>query len=97
MEEGVKPHYEGRLRITHSKEGDVLYISIGQPREAVTMAHSDGLLVRRDPKTQEIVGATITDYEEHFRKLHDVSWLFAIHLPSDLRDFVQRRPSLRNS
>jgi uncharacterized protein YuzE len=94
-EESVRSHYEGRLRISYNREGDVLYISLGEPREALTVPEAEGLLVRVDPETKEVVGATITDYEEHFRHLPEKSLLaMTALLPPDLQDFCKRRPSL---
>ena len=43
----------------HDEEADVLYISIGDPRPAVTVDLGESVLVRYDEQAMEIVGLTI--------------------------------------
>jgi hypothetical protein len=93
MEE-VKAGFIGHLRIQYNRDGDVLYVSIGEPRAANTLPDDEGVLIRQDPKTHEIVGVTILDYEERFRHLPDLAWLETKSLPSELLDFLHRRPSV---
>ena len=40
-------------------EGDVLYISVGEPRPAVTIDLGESILARYDEKEREVVGITI--------------------------------------
>ncbi len=84
----------GHLHVSYNADGDVLYISIGEPRAALTVTDDEGLLIRRDPETYDIVGITILDYEQRFRRLPDVAWLESKSLPEELLDFVQRRPAV---
>ena len=53
-----------------------------------------GVLLRKDPKSGEIVGVTILDYEEHFRQLPDLSWLATKPLPEELIAYLRQRPTL---
>ncbi len=82
-----------RLDVLYNDEADVLYVSLGAPRAADTFPGEHGLLVRKDMNTGEVIGVTIIGYEEHFRKLKDLSWLAESDLPSDLTSYLQLRPS----
>jgi len=81
--------------VLYDDEADVLYVSLGAPRAADTFPGEHGLLVRKDMNTGEVVGVTVLDYERHFRKLKDLSWLAESDLPSDLVIYLQVRPSER--
>ena len=54
------------MTISYNKDADVLYITEGKPKEAIGEMMEDGLIVRRDSKTKEIVGFTSVDFTEHF-------------------------------
>jgi uncharacterized protein YuzE len=43
----------------YDEEGDVLYISIGDPRPAVTVDLGESVLARYDEKQNEVIGITI--------------------------------------
>jgi uncharacterized protein YuzE len=49
----------GALTWEYDEEGDVLYISIGDPRPAVTVDLGESVLARYDEKQNEVVGITI--------------------------------------
>jgi len=55
-----------QLTVSYDKDSDVLYITEGKPREAIGEMMDDGVIVRRDSKTKEIIGFTIVDFTEHF-------------------------------
>ncbi|HEV3114000.1 MAG TPA: DUF2283 domain-containing protein [Candidatus Binataceae bacterium] len=82
----------GRLDISYDEDADVLYVSIGKPQVADTFDSEYGLLLRKDPKTQEIVGATILHYGGLFKKLLDRSWVKQLHLPDDLEAYLLDPP-----
>jgi len=82
-----------RLDVLYDDEADVLYVSLGAPRAADTFPGEHGILIRKDMNTGEVIGVTIIGYEEHFRKLKDISWLADLALPSDLTSYLQLRPS----
>ena len=46
----------------YDREADVLYISVGKPRQAVGINIGDSIIVRVDPKTKEVVGLTIINF-----------------------------------
>ena len=58
MEEG--------LRFSFDKEADVLDISIGNPKKAISREIEDDFFVRFDPKTQKVVGFSILNFEKWF-------------------------------
>lgn len=57
-----------QIKVAYDKDADVLYISEGDPKEAVCKMLDDGIIVRKDPKTKRIVGFTIIDFISHFSK-----------------------------
>ena len=84
----------GQFELAYDRDADVLYVSIGSPRPAYTEEDARGLLIRKDPHTGEIVGITVLDYEEHFRRLSDLSWLATTPLPEELIAYLRERPVL---
>ena len=65
------------LGLHYDKEGDVLYIYFDKPFEAVCVEEEEGLLIRVDPETSEVIGYTIIDFLARFDKLAQ----HAIQLP----------------
>ena len=59
----VKP---ARLSFSYDTAADVLYVSIGRPKQAVGEMLENGVILRRNPKTQAVVGFTIVDFTQHF-------------------------------
>jgi uncharacterized protein YuzE len=80
------------VEVSYDADSDVLYLSLGEPRPAITRGEKDGLLVRTDPQTDQVVGLTVLDYEKKFRQLDDVSWDEKQSLPNEIVDFLKRRP-----
>ena len=50
---------EHLMQLAYDREGDVLYLSIGEPRPAISREVGDDVLLRIDPETQEVVGMTV--------------------------------------
>jgi len=84
----------GNLSISYDDSSDVLYLSVGEPRAAITQEDDEGVLIRKDPATEEVVGVTILAYGRHFRHLPDLSWLNSRGLPPDVVHFLNDRPVL---
>ncbi len=59
MEEGLNFHYDS--------EGDILDVSIGKPRKALSVEVGNDVLERIDPQTKKIVGFTILNFRKHFQ------------------------------
>ncbi len=59
MEEGLNFHYDA--------EGDILDISVGKPRKALSVEVGNDVLERVDPNTKKIIGFTILNFRKHFQ------------------------------
>jgi uncharacterized protein YuzE len=61
---------EDSIKITGSydKEADVLYISLGEPCDAVAVDISDGVIARYDEESQSIVGITVMGLQQRVLK-----------------------------
>jgi len=55
-----------KIIISYDKEADTVYISFGKPRKAISEEVDQHVVVRRDPKTSETVGITITNFSKYF-------------------------------
>ena len=60
MEETLKVEKPERVDWEYDKDADVLYISFGKPKEALTMDLGSGILARYDKNSHDMVGFTIT-------------------------------------
>ena len=56
-------------QIFYDKEGDVLYLSVGKPRRAVSQELGDDVLLRIDTETDEIIGLTVMNLSTRFGSL----------------------------
>jgi len=84
----------GKMWVDYDQTSDVLYLSLGEPRPALTREDKEGLLIRTDPQSGELVGVTVVAYDRHFRHLQDVSWLETSGLPRNLVDYLEERPEV---
>ena len=50
------------LSISYDPKADVLYVSFGRPCPAVSQETENGMLVREDLETGELVGMTVLDF-----------------------------------
>lgn len=55
-----------RLSFSYDTDADVLYVSVGAATQAVGELLDNGVIVRRHPKTHQVVGFTIVDFMHHF-------------------------------
>ena len=60
--ESLKILKKENLNWEYDKEADVLYISVGEPRPAEGIDIGEGVIVRIDPKTKEVVSLTIINF-----------------------------------
>jgi len=58
-----------KIEFDYDEEADVMYISFGEPKEAVT-EEIGNIGVRIDEKKREIVGLTILEFMKTFGKSH---------------------------
>ena len=56
------------LNWEYDAEADVLYISVGEPRNAEGIDIGEGIIARVDPKTMEIIGLTIIGLNQRVLK-----------------------------
>lgn len=57
-----------RMSFSYDKQADVLYLSVGKSRKSISREIEDGILLRFDPRTKDITGLTILDFEARFQK-----------------------------
>lgn len=57
--EGKQP-----LNWEYDEEADVLYVSVGEPKRAVSTDIGDGVIVRYDEKKMEVVGLTLLGFRK---------------------------------
>ncbi len=50
---------EQMMQLAYDRDADVLYLSIGEPRPAISREIGDDVLLRIDPKTGAVVGLTV--------------------------------------
>lgn len=62
---------EKGLRFSFDKEADILDISIGMPKRAISREVDDDFFVRIDPKTKKVVGFSIINFEKWFKDEKD--------------------------
>lgn len=53
-------------QLFYDTEGDVLYLSIGEPRPAVSQELGEDVLLRVDAETGEVVGLTVLNLSSRF-------------------------------
>lgn len=62
-------------QLFYDSDADVLYLSIGEPRPAVSQELGDDVLLRVDAQTGEVVGITVLNLSARFGSLHDMQSL----------------------
>jgi len=67
-EDSRKFEKETELSWDYDGEADVLYISLGKPREAVGIDIGDGVIVRYDEAKGEVVGITILGLRDRLER-----------------------------
>ncbi len=71
--------------------------STGRPSSGVLHAIRDGLFAGEDPLNREVVQLMIANYESHFRKLPNLTWLADQDLPANAARCVMAKPHFRSS
>lgn len=65
------------IQLYYDKEGDVLYLSVGDPRPAISEEIGDDVLMRVAADTGEVVGLTVLNFSSRFDS-SDVSQILPI-------------------
>ena len=59
------------LNMKYDARGDVLYFSLGAAQDAISVEIDDGVVVRMDPITEQVVGITVVDLSKRFMEHPD--------------------------
>jgi uncharacterized protein YuzE len=65
------------LKVKYDAVSDIAYFSLGSPRKAISEEAGNGLVIRRDSETDEVVGITIIDFAKRTENNRE----FSIPLP----------------
>ena len=57
-----------KMKFYYDKDNDILDISVGEPKKAVSKELGNDILIRVLPKTNKIVGLTVINFEQRFSK-----------------------------
>ncbi|MBI4685825.1 MAG: DUF2283 domain-containing protein [Nitrospirae bacterium] len=63
------------IRMSYDDEGDILDISIGDPKKAVSKEVEDDFFLRVNPASGEVVGFSILNFRKWFRDAKDIKTL----------------------
>lgn len=55
----------------YDRDNDILYLSIGKPRSAISREVGDDVLVRVDPRTGEVVGLAVMNLSARYGDMDD--------------------------
>ena len=64
----------------YDEHADVLYVSLGAPREAYCVEPEEGILLRVEPESGQLVGLTILHFKRRYGAMNPQE-LETIHLP----------------
>jgi uncharacterized protein YuzE len=54
------------IQMSYNKDMDILYLSVGDPRPAISEELGDDVLLRLDIETGEVVGLTVLNFSSRF-------------------------------
>ena len=63
------------IRMTYDEDGDILDISVGDPKEAISREVEDDFFLRVKPDTGEVVGFSILNFRKWFKDAKDIKIL----------------------
>ena len=86
-----------RFRISYDKGAGVLYISLGEPKSAVTEAFPQGILVRTDRVSKEFVGVTVFDFSDENKAAYEEVLKKSHRIPEALLPQLLRELSTKHS
>jgi len=59
----------------YDREADVLYLTLGQPQEAISREMGNDVLLRVHPETGKVVGLTVLNFASRFGDSHNAQSL----------------------
>ena len=68
METILKFREDEPVNWSYDEEGDVLYISFGQPKPAIAIDSTEGVILLRTPDDGELVGITIIGVSDMLKR-----------------------------
>jgi uncharacterized protein YuzE len=81
---------KNELRFSYDKEGDILDISVGAPRAAISNEVADDFFVRIDPKTNEVIGFCILNFEKSVGRKKTKAISIPVKATFELAESVRR-------
>jgi len=63
------------IRITYDDEGDILDVSLGEPKDAISKEVEDDFFLRVSPVSGEVVGFSILNFRKWFKGAKDTKVL----------------------
>ena len=54
---------KGKIKFNYDQTSDVLYLFVNEARPTSSLELESGIVIRYDPGTDHVVGATIVDYK----------------------------------
>jgi len=76
-------------RISYDPDGDILYITFGQPVASTGYQLSEQILLRVDPKTETASGLTIFNYSHHAAASREIP-IFQLEEYPDVKPLLMR-------
>ena len=61
-----------RITFSYDKKGDLLDISLGKAKKAISTEVEDDFFIRKDIKSGEVIGFSILNFEKWFQGEKDV-------------------------
>lgn len=58
-----------KLNFFFDQGADILYLSLGKPKAALSKEAGDDILIRLDPRSKKVVGCTILNLTKRFGKM----------------------------
>lgn len=78
------------LKLDYDESADTLYVSLGEPREASCIEPEEGILLRVDAESGELVGLTIIHFRRRLQTSGDRLAASIPLVPEDLMPTVIR-------
>ncbi len=58
-----------RMSFFFDREADILYVTLGEKRKAISKEAGDDILIRIDPESNKVIGLTILNLTTRFKKM----------------------------
>jgi uncharacterized protein YuzE len=58
-----------KIKFYFDQKGDILEISVGKPKKAISEELGDDIIAHKDIKTKKLIGFTILNFTKRFKKM----------------------------